>query len=92
MKMNPALVYSLYTIVFFALIYYLLAHSEVEEHFVGLGKTSTVLDVIYFSTSIQGTVGFGDVQPKSYTARFVVSVQQLFVIVGLSRLRDITVY
>jgi len=88
--MNHALVYNLYGIIFFASMYYLLAQSEVEEHFVGLGKTSTVLDFIYFSTAIQGTIGgFGDVRPQTQTAKFVVSVQQLFVIVGLSRLTHI---
>lgn len=80
--MNKLLLYNLYSILVFSTIYFILSHSDTDEHFKGLNKNSSMIDVFYFSVSVQSTVGFGDVYPKSKTAKLIVSLQQIFIIIG----------
>jgi hypothetical protein len=47
-----------------------------EDHFNGLDKSSSFLDHLYFTFTIQSTVGFGDIYPKSAIAKTVVMLQQ----------------
>lgn len=47
-----------------------------ENHFNGLDKSSSFLDHLYFTFTIQSTVGFGDIYPKSTIAKTVVMLQQ----------------
>lgn len=69
-------------ILLFTLIYFTLSKAG-EEQFNGLDKTSTFLDHLYFAFTVQSTVGFGDIYPKSPVAKMVVMAQQSLLIVGL---------
>jgi len=70
------------TILIFAIFYYLLARSG-GEHFNGIDSKASMMDVFYFSSTIQSTVGFGDIYPKSSTAKTLVMLQQAMLIVGV---------
>ena len=43
------------------------------------------LDYLYFSTQIQGTLGFGDIAPKTEKFRFLVMIQSFisFIIINI---------
>jgi hypothetical protein len=62
--------------------YYILAVSG-GDHFNGIDSKASLMDVLYFSSTIQSTVGFGDIYPKSSTARSLVMLQQAMLIVGV---------
>ena len=49
-----------------------------KKHFNGI---STEFDYFYFASTIQSTVGFGDITPKTTDAKKYVMVQQLITIV-----------
>ena len=53
------------------------------DHFNGIDSKASMMDVFYFSSTIQSTVGFGDIYPKSSTARTLVMLQQAMLIVGV---------
>ncbi len=57
-----------------------------EEHFNGLDKSSSFLDHIYFAFTVQSTVGFGDIYPKTALAKTIVMVQQSILILGVLEL------
>ena len=54
-----------------------------EEHFVGLGSDATFMDCLYFAMTTSSTVGYGDISPKSQTARFLVMVHQFIVLMEI---------
>ena len=64
-------------ILIFAFIYFSM---KGEEHFVGLGSDATFMDCLYFSMTTSSTVGYGDISPKSQTARFLVVIHQFIVL------------
>jgi len=79
----PKLVsFNFIAILIFTLIYFTLSKAD-EEQFNGLDKTSTFLDHLYFAFTVQSTVGFGDIYPKSPVAKMVVMTQQSLLILGL---------
>ena len=70
-------------IVVYAIIYYGLSRSH-TEHFNGLGKRSTFIDCLYFSTTTRSTSGYGDITPKSNLCKIVVMSQQLITIITIT--------
>jgi len=73
---------NLVAIIVFAILYFLLARMGAAD-FTGLSKTSTPLDALYFSSTIQSSVGFGDISPTSARAKFLVMLQQFVLIIGI---------
>lgn len=69
----------------FAILYLALARMGAEE-FVGMDKMSSPLDALYLSMTVQSTVGFGDITPKTNRAKMLVMMQQFVIIVGLVNL------
>lgn len=67
----------LFFIIIFAFIYFSL---KGEENFEGLGSNATFLDCLYFAMTTSSTVGYGDIAPKSQTARLLVMVHQFIVL------------
>lgn len=73
---------NLAVILTFTFFYYMILKSG-AEHFNGLDKDSSLLDVMYFAFTVQSTVGFGDIYPKSSMAKMLVMTQQTLLIVGI---------
>lgn len=73
---------NLAVILTFAFFYYMLVRTG-GEHFNGLDKDSSLLDVLYFAWTVQSTVGFGDIYPKSSMAKMLVMSQQTLLIIGI---------
>jgi hypothetical protein len=73
---------NLVAIIVFAILYFLLARMGAAD-FAGLSKTSTPLDALYFSTTVQSSVGFGDISPTSGRAKMLVMLQQFLLIIGV---------
>lgn len=67
---------SIYAIILglFSSIYYYLGCDHITF------SEKNVVDAIYFSTTIQATIGFGDITPKSKLAKIIVIVHQNIVI------------
>jgi len=80
--MLKVLTLNLAAIFFFAFLYLVLAKVG-KGHFEGLDKDASFVDALYFSFTVQSTVGFGDIYPKSGIARTFVMVQQTLLIVGV---------
>jgi hypothetical protein len=76
---------NLVAIIIFAVLYFLLARTGGSD-FTGLSNTSTPLDALYFSTTVQSSVGFGDISPTSPRAKFLVMLQQFVLIIGIVEL------
>jgi hypothetical protein len=68
-------------ILLFTVMYFTLSMSG-EEHFNGLDKSSSFLDHVYFAFTVQSTVGFGDIYPKTALAKIIVMIQQSLLIIG----------
>lgn len=66
----------------FTFFYFFMARSS-GEHFQGLGPSSSLVDTVYFAFTVQSTVGFGDIYPKSKLAKTLVMLQQTLLIIGL---------
>ena len=79
-KLMISALFHLMFILIFAFIYFSL---KGEEHFVGLGSDATFMDCIYFAMTTSSTVGYGDISPKSQTARFLVMVHQFIVLMEI---------
>ena len=64
-------------IIVFAIIYY-----YIQSHFQGIVKhdRKTILDYIFFSTTIQSSVGITDIYPVTNIGKIVVILQQLIMI------------
>ena len=71
--MLKVLTLNLVTILIFAMFYYFLALTG-GDHFNGIDSNVSLMDAFYFSSTIQSTVGFGDIYPKSSTARTLDSI------------------
>ena len=80
--MLKVLTLNLVSILIFAMFYYFLALTG-GDHFNGIDSNVSLMDAFYFSSTIQSTVGFGDIYPKSSTARTLVMLQQAMLIVGV---------
>lgn len=72
-------------ILLFTVMYFTLSKTG-EEHFNGLDSNSSLLDHIYFAFTVQSTVGFGDIYPKTALAKTIVMVQQSILILGVLEL------
>lgn len=68
-------------LIIFAAVYYLVEHSQAGSFSEHLSRT----DSLYFTVTIFSTVGFGDIVPKTETARVLVMIQMLgdLVLIGL---------
>lgn len=72
-------------ILIFTLMYFTLSKTG-EEHFNGLDSGSSFLDHVYFAFTVQSTVGFGDIYPKTALAKTIVMAQQSILILGVLEL------
>ena len=56
------------------------------EHFNGIDKKETIMkrveNRLYFTLTTLSTVGYGDISPKSMTARVVTSGMMLLILLG----------
>tara|TARA_B100000886_G_scaffold338830_1_gene302597 strand:- start:7938 stop:8324 length:387 start_codon:yes stop_codon:yes gene_type:complete len=65
---------------------YAIIYQQIKTQFYGLDDDSSFIDCLYFSFSIQSTVGFGDLGPKTKIAKIIVMSQQLILISEISGL------
>jgi len=65
---------------------YAIIYQQIKTQFYGLDDDSSFIDCLYFSFTIQSTVGFGDLGPKTKIAKIIVMSQQLILISELSGL------
>tara|TARA_Y100001933_G_C18535725_1_gene370996 strand:- start:58 stop:360 length:303 start_codon:yes stop_codon:yes gene_type:complete len=74
-------------VIFFAVLYMIYIKfnlsSNSDNQFNGLNSKSTFIDFLYFSFSVQTTVGFGDIFPKTKIAKILIMSQQLTLLFGL---------
>jgi len=73
--MRNVIIINIVLVFFFATLYYGVSRED-DEHFNGLDRDSTFVDALYFSTTIQSTVGFGDIHPLSTTGKSIVMLHQ----------------
>tara|TARA_B100001094_G_scaffold127434_1_gene123379 strand:- start:443 stop:739 length:297 start_codon:yes stop_codon:yes gene_type:complete len=82
-------------IVLFGIIYMIYIKfgisSNPNEEFNGLNSESTLMDFLYFSFTIQSTVGFGDITPKTKIARVLVMCQQFTLLYGLDIIKKFVI-
>lgn len=83
--MIKVLILNLATIFIFTFLYFGLAKTS-AEHFNGLGSDASLIDTVYFAFTVQSTVGFGDIYPKSKSAKMLVMIQQSLLILGVVEL------
>ena len=69
--------------VIFSVIYYSM---KTDDNFNGLDSSSTFVDCLYFSLTTASSVGYGDISPKSQSAKILVMIQQLCVVINLSHI------
>jgi len=69
-------------ILFFATIYYFLWNSDKTLYFNGLNENSNFIDILYFTTTTQSTIGYGDITPIHKLSRIIVMCQQISMIIG----------
>jgi uncharacterized membrane protein len=50
-----------------------------NDHFNGV-EEKIFFDYVYFSATVQATIGFGDITPRTRMAKFLVMIQQLVVV------------
>ena len=65
---------------------YAIIYQQIKTQFYGLDDDSSFIDCLYFSFTIQSTVGFGDLGPKTKFAKIIVMSQQLILISEISGL------
>ena len=71
---------ALYLLVLGFAVLYIVTATAAPEQFAGMANRS---DALYFSVTIMGTVGFGDVHAAGTAARLMVTVQMLFNLIYL---------
>ena len=64
----------------FALIYFIIG--QFDNQFNYSKKNLSFLDSIYFSCSIQSTIAFGEISPRTTVAKFFVILHQLSILIG----------
>jgi hypothetical protein len=72
----------------FFLLYWILYKINKEYHYTfdkSYNLTSS-LDVAYFTIVTQSTIGYGDILPRSQTAKFIMIVHMAVTIIGLGLL------
>lgn len=82
MSLKRSLAWNFAIIFAFTFFYFFMARSG-GDHFQGLNRNSSLVDTVYFSFTVQSTVGFGDIYPKSKLAKALVMLQQTLLLVGL---------
>ena len=65
---------------------YAIIYQQIKTQFYGLDDDSSFIDCLYFAFTIQSTVGFGEIGPKTKIAKIIVMSQQLILISELSGL------
>ena len=66
----------------FTTVYYLFWKQNPTKYFNGLDENSSIWDILYFTTTTQSTIGYGDITPKDVMSRMVVILQQVLIVVG----------
>jgi hypothetical protein len=80
---------NLIVILLFTFMYFTLSKTG-DQHFKGLDKHSSLFDHVYFASTIQSTIGFGDIHPKTPMAKLFVMIQQFVVLLGAIELFSAT--
>jgi hypothetical protein len=65
----------IFFIIVFTVIYCVLDWYSEETHFNGVDDKNAIMPKLYFSTVTQSTVGYGDISPKTTTARWITLAQ-----------------
>jgi len=68
-------------VVLFAVLYYMIGQKT--SSFNGVSHPMTFSDAIYFSMTTQSTAGYGDISPKTNTAKFVAMLQQSIILLEI---------
>jgi hypothetical protein len=66
-------------ILIFTSIYYWYWKHDPIKYFEGLDESSSIGDVLYFTTTTQITIGYGDITPKETETRMIVTTHQILV-------------
>ena len=69
--------------------YWAVIKNKSEEEFNGMDSDSDYFDFLYFTVTVQSTVGFGDISPKSTIAKFLVMCQKMTVLYTLSDILNV---
>jgi hypothetical protein len=88
-NINGFLTHNIGIAIIFAFIYMFYVKyysSNKDNEFNGLNSSSSLIDFLYFSLTIQSTVGFGDHYPISQSAKILVMLQQSTLLYELSTL------
>ena len=73
----------------FTLVYYKLSQDDEIKHFNGIKRNDDAfINSLYFSFTTFSTVGYGDISPKSRTAKLFVMLHQILVLSNISSLVD----
>lgn len=86
--MFKVLFLNLAVIFVFTFLYFGLA--KTGDHFNGLSSDASLIDTVYFAFTVQSTVGFGDIYPKTKPAKMLVMLQQTLLILGVIDLLSTT--
>jgi hypothetical protein len=78
-------------VIFFAIIYmiYIKLNLSSSSHsdFNGLNNKSSFIDFLYFAFTVQTTIGFGDIYPKTKMAKILIMSQQFTLLYGLDLIK-----
>jgi hypothetical protein len=73
----------------FTFVYYRLSQDEFTRHFNGIKRNDDAfINSLYFSFTTFSTVGYGDISPKSRTAKMLVMLHQILVLSNISSIID----
>lgn len=79
-------------VIFFAFIYMIYIKlnlsSNSDNDFNGLNNKSSFIDFLYFAFTIQTTIGFGDIFPKTKIAKILIMCQQFTLLYGLDLIKN----
>ena len=79
-------------IIFYSLIYMIYIKlnlsSNSDNDFNGLNNKSSFIDFLYFAFTVQTTIGFGDIYPKTKIAKILIMSQQFTILYGLDLIKN----
>ena len=71
----------------FTFVYYRLSQDKFKKHFNGIKRDKDqFINCLYFSFTTFSTVGYGDINPKSRTAKLLVILHHILILSNISSL------